>query len=117
VIAVLLNFAATLGATVYVFQGVQGQPGVTFQLPIILYLFVVAIGTDYNILMIARLREEAREGNEPRQARRSAWTRRADRGAAGLILAGTFAVLLWLRSRSCSRWASPWRWASCCRRS
>lgn len=39
-----------------------------FMLPVIMYLFVVAIGTDYNILMIARLREEAREGRDPREA-------------------------------------------------
>ncbi|MFI5490776.1 MMPL family transporter [Micromonospora echinaurantiaca] len=95
VIAVLLNFAATLGATVYLFQGVQGEPGVTFQLPIILYLFVVAIGTDYNILMIARLREEAREGNEPRQAAAIGVEHAGPTvAAAGLILAGTFAVLM-----------------------
>jgi putative drug exporter of the RND superfamily len=95
VIAVLLNFAATLGATVYVFQGLQDKPGVTFQLPIILYLFVVAIGTDYNILMIARLREEAREGNEPRQAAAIGVEHAGPTvAAAGLILAGTFAVLM-----------------------
>jgi RND superfamily putative drug exporter len=95
VLAVLLNFAATLGATVYLFQGVQGEPGVTFQLPIILYLFVVAIGTDYNILMIARLREEAREGNEPRDAAAIGVEHAGPTvAAAGLILAGTFAVLL-----------------------
>ncbi|MEU8300859.1 MMPL family transporter [Micromonospora sp. NPDC048909] len=95
VIAVLLNFAATLGATVYLFQGLQGEPGVTFQLPIILYLFVVAIGTDYNILMIARLREEAREGNEPRKAAAIGVEHAGPTvAAAGLILAGTFAVLI-----------------------
>ncbi|WFE50092.1 MMPL family transporter [Micromonospora sp. WMMD1155] len=95
VIAVLLNFAATLGATVYLFQGLQGEPGVTFQLPIILYLFVVAIGTDYNILMIARLREEAREGHEPHQAAAIGVEHAGPTvAAAGLILAGTFAVLL-----------------------
>jgi len=94
VIAVLLNFAATLGATVYLFQGLQNKPGVTFQLPIILYLFVVAIGTDYNILMIARLREEAREGNEPREAAAIGVEHGGPTvAAAGLILAGTFAVL------------------------
>ena len=93
VIAVLLNFAATLGATVYVFQGISGKPGVTFQLPIILYLFVVAIGTDYNILMIARLREEAREGNEPREAAAIGVEHGGPTvAAAGLILAGTFGV-------------------------
>lgn len=95
VIVVLLNFAATLGATVYLFQGLQGEPGVTFQLPIILYLFVVAIGTDYNILMIARLREEAREGNAPHEAAAIGVQHAGPTvAAAGLILAGTFAVLL-----------------------
>jgi RND superfamily putative drug exporter len=95
VVAVLLNFAATLGATVYVFQGIQGKPGVTFQLPIILYLFVVAIGTDYNILMIARLREEAREGKEPREAAALGVEHGGPTvAAAGLILAGTFGVLM-----------------------
>ncbi|MDH6465846.1 RND superfamily putative drug exporter [Micromonospora sp. A200] len=95
VIAVLLNFAATLGATVYLFQGLQDKPGITFQLPIILYLFVVAIGTDYNILMIARLREEAREGNEPHQAAAIGVEHAGPTvAAAGLILAGTFGVLM-----------------------
>ncbi|MGH3380256.1 MAG: MMPL family transporter, partial [Actinoallomurus sp.] len=61
VVAVLLGFGATLGASVLLFQGVKGEDGLMFQIPIILYLFVLAIGTDYNILMIARLREEARE--------------------------------------------------------
>jgi RND superfamily putative drug exporter len=95
VVAVLLNFAATLGATVYVFQGILGEDGVTFQLPIILYLFVVAIGTDYNILMIARLREEAREGKEPHEAAALGVEHAGPTvAAAGLILAGTFAVLM-----------------------
>ncbi|GAB3837104.1 MMPL family transporter [Dactylosporangium cerinum] len=95
VVAVLLNYAATLGATVYLFQGLQDKPGVTFQLPIILYLFVVAIGTDYNILMIARLREEAREGKEPREAAALGVEHGGPTvAAAGLILAGTFGVLM-----------------------
>jgi RND superfamily putative drug exporter len=64
----LLGFTATLGATVFLFQGVEGKPGLIFRLPIFLYLFVMAIGTDDNILMIARLREEAREGHGPRRA-------------------------------------------------
>jgi RND superfamily putative drug exporter len=95
VVAVLLGFAATLGSAVYVFQGGMGEPGVTFQLPIILYLFVLAIGTDYNILMTARLREEAKEGNEPRQAAALAVQHGGPTvAAAGLILAGTFSVMM-----------------------
>src|SRR5207249_1740342 len=61
-LTVVLGFLSTLGATVIAFQGIGDKAGLMFSLPIILYLFVVAIGTDYNILMIARLREEAREG-------------------------------------------------------
>jgi RND superfamily putative drug exporter len=93
-VSVGLGFGATLGASVLVFQGLDGQPGLVFLLPVYMYLFVVALGTDYNILMIARLREQAREGMAPRQAAAIAFGHAAPTiGAAGLILAGTFASL------------------------
>jgi RND superfamily putative drug exporter len=89
-----LGFAATLGASVLVFQVLRDQSGLVFLLPIYMYLFVVALGTDYNILMIARLREEAREGKDARQAAAMALRHTGPAiGAAGLILAGTFASL------------------------
>ena len=93
-LSVGLGFGATLGASVLVFQVLQNQAGLVFLLPIYMYLFVVALGTDYNILMIARLREEAREGRDPRQAAAMALRHTGPAiGAAGLILAGTFASL------------------------
>jgi RND superfamily putative drug exporter len=93
-ISVGLGFAATLGSTVLVFQNIQGDSGLTFILPIIMYMFVVALGTDYNILMITRLREEMREGASPREAAASAVRHAGPTiGAAGLILAGSFASL------------------------
>jgi RND superfamily putative drug exporter len=93
-ISVGLGFAATLGASVLVFQTLGGQAGLVFLLPVYMYLFVVALGTDYNILMIARLREQAREGQSPRQAVTYAMRQAGPAiGAAGLILAGTFASL------------------------
>jgi len=93
--AVVLGFFSTMGATVIAFQGIGDRPGVSFALPMLVYLFVVAIGTDYNILMIARLREEAREGNDPRTAADLAIEHGGPSvGAAGLILAGTFASML-----------------------
>ena len=69
-VSVGLGFAATLGATVLVFQVLGGQPGLIFLLPVIMYLFVVALGTDYNILMIARLREEAQRRDAAARGRR-----------------------------------------------
>ncbi|MEY9966447.1 RND superfamily putative drug exporter [Streptacidiphilus sp. MAP12-16] len=90
-----LGFAATLGATVLVFQHMQNQSGLMFMLPVFMYLFVVAIGTDYNILMIARLREEAREGRNPREAAAQALRHAGPTvAAAGAILAGTFASMM-----------------------
>ncbi|WP_036563664.1 MMPL family transporter [Nocardioides halotolerans] len=93
--AVALGFGATLGATALVFQNIKGDAGLLFLLPIYVYLFVVALGTDYNILMIARLREEARDGLEPRAAAAEAVKHAGPTvGAAGVILAGTFASLM-----------------------
>ncbi len=94
-IAVALGFGATLGATVWLFQDVQGKNGLLFMLPVIVYLFVVAIGTDYNILMVARLREEVQRGVEPKEAIRTAVAQSAPTiSAAAIILAGTFGVLM-----------------------
>jgi putative drug exporter of the RND superfamily len=90
-----LGFAATLGASVGVFQKLGNQSGLTFILPIMMYLFVVALGTDYNILMVSRLREEATEGKTPREAAAVALKHAGPTiASAGLILAGTFASLI-----------------------
>jgi RND superfamily putative drug exporter len=90
-----LGFGATLGATVIVIQHIKGDQGLIFLLPIYIYLFVVALGTDYNILMIARLREEARSGKNSRDAAAEALRHAGPTvAAAGMILAGTFASLM-----------------------
>jgi RND superfamily putative drug exporter len=94
-LAVMGGYAASLGAAVFIFQGLGGEPGVLFLLPILVYLFVVAIGTDYNILMIARLREEAAAGHDPRAAADLAVEHAGPSVvSAGVILAGTFGSLL-----------------------
>jgi RND superfamily putative drug exporter len=93
--AVALGFAATLGATVLIFQHLSNQSGLMFMLPVFIYLFVTAIGTDYNILMISRLREEAQEGRTPREAAAEALRHAGPTvAAAGAILAGTFASMM-----------------------
>ncbi|MEV0264051.1 MMPL family transporter [Streptomyces sp. NPDC050617] len=94
-LSVALGFGATLGATSILFQQIGSQPGLMFMLPVIMYLFVVALGTDYNILMVSRLREEAREGRDPRDAAGTAIRHSGPTiAAAGVILAGTFATLM-----------------------
>ncbi|MET9470368.1 MMPL family transporter [Streptomyces sp. NPDC006544] len=93
-ISVGLGFAATLGASTLVFQHSLGKPGVSFTLPLVLFLFVVALGTDYNILIVDRIREEMRRAGTARAAVARAVRHTAPAIAtAGLVLAGSFATL------------------------
>ncbi|WP_182346572.1 MMPL family transporter [Tomitella gaofuii] len=95
ILCVALTFAATLGTVVLVFMHGVGYSGIDFTIPMVLYLFVVAIGTDYNILLASRLHEEYRGGHSPREAVRIAINHDAPTVvAAGLILACTFASLM-----------------------
>jgi RND superfamily putative drug exporter len=93
--AAVLEFAATLGAAVLVFQQLGGATGLAFVLPLVLFLFVVALGTDYNILMTARLREEMLAGKPVGTAVADAVRHVAPAvAAAGLVLASSFGTLM-----------------------
>ncbi|MEO9326425.1 MMPL family transporter [Gordonia aurantiaca] len=92
---VALTFSATMGLVVLIFQDALSLPGVDASTPIVLYLFVVAIGTDYNILIASRLREEFKHGRSPRDAAfRAVRHDVATVAVAGTILALTFASLM-----------------------
>ncbi|MEV5683511.1 MMPL family transporter [Streptomyces sp. NPDC052164] len=93
-LSVGLGFAATLGAATLLFQHGLGKPGVDFTLPLVLFLFVVALGTDYNILIADRIREEMRRPGPARAAVARAVRHTTPAIAtAGLVLAGSFATL------------------------
>ncbi|MFD7414886.1 MMPL family transporter [Kitasatospora purpeofusca] len=93
-LAVGLGFAATLGASTLVFQHLLDKPGVSFTLPLVLFLFVVALGTDYNILITDRIREEMEQPGPVRGAVARAVRHTTPAIAtAGLVLAGSFATL------------------------
>ncbi|MFI8344677.1 MMPL family transporter [Streptomyces sp. NPDC085639] len=92
--AVGLGFAATLGASTLLFQHALDRPGVDFTLPLVLFLFVVALGTDYNILMSDRIREEMTRPGPARAAVARAVRHTAPAIAtAGLVLAASFGSL------------------------
>ncbi|MGH7241203.1 MAG: MMPL family transporter, partial [Candidatus Saccharimonadales bacterium] len=92
--AVALGYTATLGGTAYLFQNILGNAGLIFFIPIMVYIFVVAVGTDYNILTMTRLREEVRSGLKPRKAADMTIEHSSSTVAsAGIILAGTFGSL------------------------
>lgn len=93
-IAVGLGFAATLGAATLFFQHLLDKPGVNFVLPLVLFLFVVALGTDYNILISDRIREEMERPGPARAAVARAVRHTAPAIAtAGVVLAASFGSL------------------------
>jgi RND superfamily putative drug exporter len=93
-LTVVLSFAATLGLTVLVFKYLFGQDGFNLSMPVIIFIFLVALGSDYNIFLMSRVREEsARFGTREGTLNALAATGPVIT-SAGLILAGTFAALI-----------------------
>jgi RND superfamily putative drug exporter len=93
IVSVVLSFLAAWGLVAIVFVHLGGNDGVEFILPFLLFVFLMALGSDYNILVMRRIREEAH--NLPlREAVREAIARTAGTvTSAGIILAGSFALL------------------------
>jgi RND superfamily putative drug exporter len=90
---VILSFLAALGVGYFVFDVVFGFPGSDPSLPLFAFVFLVALGVDYNIFLIARAREETiRHGSEQGILRALAVTGGVIT-SAGIVLAGTFSVL------------------------
>jgi RND superfamily putative drug exporter len=59
VVSVGLSYLASLGLAVLVFELIGGQNGINFVLPFFMFIFIMALGQDYNILVMTRIREEA----------------------------------------------------------
>ena len=90
---VILSFVASLGVGAVVFDVIFGFPGSDPSLPLFAFVFLVALGIDYNIFLMARVREETRvHGTREGMARGLAVTGGVIT-SAGIVLAGTFAVL------------------------
>jgi RND superfamily putative drug exporter len=90
--SVAVSYLAAFGLAVLVFQILAGGGGLNYFIPFLMFVFLLALGEDYNILVMTRIREEA--GDIPlRQAVTQALERTGSTvTSAGLVLAGTFGV-------------------------
>jgi putative drug exporter of the RND superfamily len=93
ILSVVLSYFAALGLTVLVFMRGAGQPGLTFILPFLLFIFLLALGEDYNILVMTRIKEEAEHLPLREAVGRALSVTGTTVTSAGLVLAGTFGVL------------------------
>ncbi len=93
ILSVLLSYLASLGISVIVFMKIPGQAGIIFLLPFLMFIFLLALGEDYNILVMTRIREEAGGDTLRRAVVRAVGATGPTVTSAGLVLAGTFVVL------------------------
>jgi RND superfamily putative drug exporter len=88
-----LSYLASLGLASFLFLHVGGDAGINFVIPILLFIFAMALGEDYNILLMTRVREEANDHPLPSALARAVGHTGGTITSAGLVLAGTFTVL------------------------
>ncbi len=93
IISVLLSYLAALGLAILLFVVIGGASGLNFVLPFFMFVFLMALGEDYNILVMTRIREEAHYSDLRSAVRRAIAATGGTVTSAGLVLAGTFAVL------------------------
>ncbi|QTD40285.1 MMPL family transporter [Sporosarcina sp. Te-1] len=91
--SILLSFAATLGLSYFLFGIFLDLDGISYRMPLYAFVFLVALGVDYSIMLIARIREEMKVLPFDEAVRRGLEKTGGVISSAGLILAATFLVL------------------------
>jgi RND superfamily putative drug exporter len=94
--SVILSFLCTLGISILFIRYVVGDAGFDASIPTFAFIFLVALGIDYTIFLMARVREEARVHGTREGMLRAISATGPVITSAGVILAGTFSVLMTL---------------------
>jgi RND superfamily putative drug exporter len=93
VATVVLSFAASMGLSAMIFRHVFGFAGADASLPLFVFVFLVALGIDYNIFLMTRVREETPEYGTRRASLIALGATGGVITSAGFVLAATFSVL------------------------
>jgi putative drug exporter of the RND superfamily len=94
--SVIVSFLCTLGISVIFIREIVGDAGFDASIPTFAFIFLVALGIDYTIFLMARVREEARTHGTREGTLRALSATGPVITSAGVILAGTFSVLMTL---------------------
>ncbi len=92
ILSVGLSYLAALGLSVLLFVDIAGDGGLVFFLPFLMFVFLLALGEDYNILVMSRIREEAQLLPLREAVSRALVATGTTVTSAGLVLGGTFSV-------------------------
>jgi putative drug exporter of the RND superfamily len=93
VASVVLSYAAAMGVSALVFNNILGFPGADATVPLFGFVFLVALGVDYNIFLMSRVREESAKHGTRAGILRGLGVTGGVITSAGVVLAATFAAL------------------------
>ncbi|MEI4771588.1 MMPL family transporter [Psychrobacillus sp. FJAT-51614] len=93
-VSILLSFGAALGFSTWIFDLFFNYSSFSYRIPLYSFVFLVALGVDYSIMLMSRLKEERKQLSEQEAIAKSVELTGGVISAAGLILAATFAVLI-----------------------
>src|SRR5699024_6508411 len=91
---ILLSYAATLGFGWIIFKFILSYDAVSYRLPVYTFIFMVALGIDYNIMLVSRIKEFAVDFPWQEAVQKGIKYTGGVISSAGLILAATFSVLM-----------------------
>lgn len=92
-VSVFVSLLSAIGLAILVFEFGLGHNGLGYQNLLWAFIFLTALGADYNILLIARVREECADKDSASACRTAVASTGGVITSAGIILAGTFAIL------------------------
>ncbi|WP_020060998.1 MMPL family transporter [Bacillus sp. 123MFChir2] len=93
-ITMLLSYSATLGLGWMIFHYILGYDSISYRLPVYTFVFLIALGIDYNIMLVSRIKEEAQKYEWKEAVARGVSLTGGVISSAGIILAATFGVLI-----------------------
>lgn len=91
---ILLSYVSSLGFSWLFFKNVLGYDAISYRLPVYTFIFMVALGIDYNIMLVSRIRENAKQYPWKEAVGKGVALTGGVISSAGLILAATFSVLM-----------------------
>ncbi|MCJ8013089.1 MMPL family transporter [Paenibacillus sp. KQZ6P-2] len=94
ILTMLLSYAGTMGLGWLIFHEFMGYDSVSYRLPVYTFVFLIALGVDYNIMLVSRIREEAKKYEWKEAVKRGVSLTGGVISSAGIILAATFCVLI-----------------------
>lgn len=91
---IILSYGAAMGLSTFVFQHLMDLPTMSYRIPLYTFVFLVALGVDYSIMLVSRIREESQKYELKEAVIKGVALTGGVISSAGVILAATFGVLM-----------------------